>query len=107
MLDGCLAWQEEGLNPPKAVTVATDDYQEQMDTVGAFIDECCIRDPELKTPSRGLYEAYKTWSAKHGEPPMNQNDFGARLGEKEFKTYRTKTERGWCGLGLDLGAVTR
>jgi putative DNA primase/helicase len=105
MVEGCLAWQQEGLEPPGAVTNATEDYRERMDTVGAFIDECCIQDSELKTASRGLYEAYTKWSEMHGETPMNPSDFGARLGERGLTPYRTKTERGWCGLGLDLGVL--
>ena len=36
----------------------------------------------------------------HGEKVMTRADFGARLTEKGFEKYRTKTARGWRGLGL-------
>ena len=35
-VDGCLAWQQDGLDPPSAVSEATAAYRDEMDTVGAF-----------------------------------------------------------------------
>jgi putative DNA primase/helicase len=46
MIDGCLAWQREGLNPPEAVTAATSAYLEAQDSVAAWLDECCELDPK-------------------------------------------------------------
>jgi len=105
MVGGCLAWQQEGLEPPEAVMAATADYRDEMDTVGAFIDECCIREPEAETPSRRLYERYTEWCAERGEKPISRPDFGSRLAEKGFKPGRTKAKgRVWRGIGL---AVTK
>jgi putative DNA primase/helicase len=73
-----------------------------MDTVGAFIAECCVQDPELETPSKRLHDRYREWCNAHGETPMSMKGFSARLGEKGFAAKRTKTARGWRGLGLGL-----
>ncbi|ROR03388.1 phage/plasmid primase, P4 family, partial [Desulfosoma caldarium] len=42
---GCLEWQRQGLQPPEAVTEATEGYRSEMDTIGDFIDECCVVHP--------------------------------------------------------------
>jgi len=99
-VEGCLLWQREGLEPPRAVTEATADYRDEMDTVGAFIDECCVRDPKAETPTPRLYDAYSLWCAANEEKAMSKADFGARLAEKEFTPGRTKTKRFWRGLAV-------
>ena len=71
-----------------------------MDTVGAFIDECCVRDPKAETPTPRLYDAYSLWCAANEEKAMSKADFGARLAEKGFTPGRTKTKRFWRGLAV-------
>jgi len=71
-----------------------------MDTVGAFIDACCVRDPEGETAAKCLYDRYKQWWGEHGEESMKQNEFGARLAEKGLKRDRTNKGRFWRGLSL-------
>jgi putative DNA primase/helicase len=39
MVEGCLAWQREGLKPPKTVTAATAAYLEAQDSMAAWLDE--------------------------------------------------------------------
>ena len=39
---GCLEWQDRGLDPPVAVTAATDDYRTEQDHVASFIDDECF-----------------------------------------------------------------
>lgn len=40
---GYLAWQQQGLGMPRAVQDATQKYREEMDVVGAFLEENCIQ----------------------------------------------------------------
>ena len=99
-VEGCLAWQLEGLEPPKAVTEATDDYRDEMDTVGFFIDECCTRAPEAEVKAKRLYDRYSEWCSDQAERPVSRAEFGARLAEKGFTPGRTKTGRFWRGLSV-------
>src|SRR5262249_51948077 len=39
-VESCLAWQQEGLEPPAAVKQATEDYRAEMDVIAAFIQKC-------------------------------------------------------------------
>src|SRR5262249_23294401 len=42
LLSGCFAWQHAGLQEPSSVTRATEEYRSDMDTLGQFIEECCV-----------------------------------------------------------------
>ena len=43
-VQGCLAWQQYGLQPPAEVRTATDRYQAEMDVLAAFLADCCVLD---------------------------------------------------------------
>jgi putative DNA primase/helicase len=68
---GCLEWQRAGLDPPRAVTIATTEYHERSDCFYRFITECCIvgTDPNAETTSQALREAYDTWRELNPDAP--------------------------------------
>ena len=103
-LEGCLAWQADGLRPPEAVLHATQAYRAEMDTLAGFLDECCQVDwpasivPETKA-SR-LYAAYKSWAERGGEKLETSTKFGTLLLERDFE--RTRKNDGNYYLGITL-----
>jgi putative DNA primase/helicase len=103
-VEGCLAWQQEGLTPPNEVTQATKEYRAEMDTLQPFIDACCFIDPKIWTPAKLLHERYVEWCRRQGETPMSKAEVGTRLAERGFTSDRTKSERIWRGL-VPLGPV--
>lgn len=103
MIEGCLAWQREGLNPPKIVLDATEEYQAESDTLRPFLEDCCVIHPDAKVSASALYEAYKAWCASAGEHPQRQRDFGSALTERGFTSRRgfgKSGAHGWYGIGL-------
>ena len=46
MIDGCLLWQANGLQPPEVVRSATAAYLEGEDAHSAWIDDKCNRNPQ-------------------------------------------------------------
>ena len=40
--EGCLAWQRDGLRAPTAITITTDEYMRDSDTLGTFMHACCV-----------------------------------------------------------------
>ena len=42
-IEGCLAWQREGLNPSAVVRAASDAYLESEDALTLWIEECAVR----------------------------------------------------------------
>jgi putative DNA primase/helicase len=61
-IEGALAYLNEGLSPPAAVQAATGEYRHDMDVVGQWLEERCVRDPNTNTPSSTAYFNYKLWA---------------------------------------------
>jgi putative DNA primase/helicase len=98
-VEGCLAWQQEGLNPPGVVLLATNRYRDEQDVLGTFIDECCTTGESLWVASSDLLQAYEQWSGDHS---MSQRKFAAHLRERGFTPARKEhgRRRVWEGIGL-------
>jgi putative DNA primase/helicase len=99
-VQGCLLWQREGLGVPEEIDFATESYREEMDPVGAFLEDCCVLDPQAKISTGKLYEAYMAWCDQSGELVMGKTAFRARLSERGFAQVRLGNSRGWAGLKL-------
>jgi putative DNA primase/helicase len=99
-VEGCLAWQREGLGMADEVREATDAYRADMDVLGGFIEECCEPEATALTPSADLYDAYVEWGRKAGERTVSKKVFGQQLGERGLVAGRTRRVRGWQGIRL-------
>lgn len=98
---GCLAWQsDDSLKAAQAVKVATSEYRSEMDTIGHFLEDCCLIDKQASVTSRGLYDAYKGWCDQSGERHMTQTAFGRIFTERGFESGKIAGIRSWKGLGL-------
>lgn len=108
LLDGCLRWQREGLAPPKEVTEATDTYRQEMDQLGNFLDEMCVKGEGLMVPSGTLYAVYKKWCETNSEQPISGVWFGRNIAERGFEVVRTgknnvRTIKGLAIAGENTG----
>ena len=102
-VEGCCKWQEKGLGPPDEVRIATAQYRDEMDTLGAFISDCCIISAEATAQATPLYNAYCKWSNDHGEQQMTSTAFGRQLSERgheKRKDTKGKKLTHYYGLGL-------
>jgi P4 family phage/plasmid primase-like protien len=101
---GCLEWQQKGLGTPLEVIQATADYEQEMDTLGAFIEERCVRMPKAMVTSSNLYQAYRAWAQAVGEFVLSQKTFSLRMAERGaregFGKRHTTNGQMWTGLGL-------
>lgn len=105
-VDGCLAWQRIGLAPPDAVQVATEDYRTDMDVLGEFMSEMCIRAGVVK--NLDLYEAFSKWQLANGEKPRSHRWLTRALQDRGFKQHANRANgRKWDGLSLRDGAEPR
>jgi len=98
-LDGCLAWQRDGLGAPVAVRSATLRYREEMDTIGAFLDEACRLHASGRVRAGALYPRYQAWCERVGERALSQRKLGERLAERGLHCI---TSNGTVWLGLEL-----
>jgi putative DNA primase/helicase len=105
MVEGCLEWQEHGLEEPKTVTDATKQYREEMDTLASFLDEDCVTGSSYRVLAERLYQRYTTWCDKSGERKDPKKAFVARLEERGFERRRetagvNKGRYIWLGVGF-------
>lgn len=100
MVEGCLAWQKEGLKPPDEVRAATEGYRKEMDVLGPFIEDCCILAENVSAGSGDLYKAYKAWCEENGEKPLGSRGFGNRLTDRGVDRARDRSRRFYIGIGL-------
>lgn len=98
---GCLEWQVKGLSQPSAVTEATREYREEMDTLERFIRECCIVREDAEIASSDLYAAYKKWAVENQVQALSQRALAPRLRERGFKQARNAKKRIWKGIDLN------
>jgi putative DNA primase/helicase len=99
---GCLAWQQNGLQPPGEVLEATSDYQSEMDVLGEWVEERCVVGPTCEARAGDLYGSYKAWATDRSEKPMTQTKFGVRLAERGFTKGRSSTTGHVCYKGVGL-----
>lgn len=99
-VQGCLAWQREGLRVPDVVTQATAAYRAEQDPLRDFLAECCVLAPHAWAATADLWDAYQEWGK--GQYTVNKHDFYVRLGKLgcERKPDGYGTRRGWRGIGL-------
>jgi putative DNA primase/helicase len=100
-VQGCLKWQEQGLDEPGAVTDATSGYREEMDVIGEFISDCCVMDISASVSKTEFYKAYQSWAIKNGLRPESQRYLRSRLLEKDITERKSGSVRYWNGLRLN------
>ena len=106
-VQGCLAWQRQGLGAPDEVKEATDSYREEMDLLGEFLKDRCRLSHDARVSSKALHEAYTAWCEENGQEPVGQRVFVSALKEKGFNRSRLGSGgiRGWVGVEL-IGGLT-
>jgi putative DNA primase/helicase len=98
LVRGCLDFQKEGLNPPEAVRAATEQYRNEEDIVGQFIEEKCVLGPTFKVKAGDLFKAYQKWETEMGLKTMTGRKFLKEI-KTRFDCYKTNYVF-FIGLGL-------
>ncbi len=101
-IEGCLAWQRDGLQPPDTVRLATDEYLEQEDSVGMWLTEACLTAPNAWSPSADLWRSWEQWANQRGEFVGSQKRLAEWLVARGFVPAkdRSGSRRGFRGLNL-------
>jgi len=109
-LEGCMAWQRDGLGKSAKVQAATGAYFAENDRLAAFLAERCTFAPDNRVSRAALRTAYQAWCDREGEHPLNPRDFGDQLRQRGATDGSVRVAgapvRGWQGVGLlDCGHV--
>jgi putative DNA primase/helicase len=118
MIEGCLEWQRDGLNPPEKVLAATGDYLDSEDTVGLWLSDMCITPDSYKgdrvrreaakvdkvvhseVTLAALFKSWKVYADANNFPPKNNKYLSEHLVNRGFK--KDRDERGVYLKGLRL-----
>jgi P4 family phage/plasmid primase-like protien len=109
MLDGCVAWQEQGLQPPVRVVAATDEYFADEDTFGAWLTECCALSNDSRETLQTLFSSWQSWCEANGEYAGTRRRLGQRLAAHGLKRTRIGTDRTpyWLGIKVRIAGGGR
>jgi putative DNA primase/helicase len=101
-ITGCLAWQDGGLMPPKAVTDATKQYLVAQDVLGQWLNDCCDVVDDYKERKLDLYQSWDAWAKPQNERAYtSQRDLSAAL-EKRGLQVRYNHKGQECLVGFRI-----
>jgi putative DNA primase/helicase len=118
VIDGCLDWQGQGLNPPQAVLDATAQYLDEQDTFGEFVRVALAwYDEKYKTwdfeklrkstplehryPAADVFAAWCTYSRETlNEHPGHARTFNDRMAALGYVKDKNEGGMVWLGVGL-------
>lgn len=100
MVEGCLMYQKEGLNPPGIIKRAVAKYQRREDLLADFIEACCIKEKEATSGSSHLFTVFEVWwKINVSKWPLKQKAFGNLMGKK-FEKEKVSGIYRYFGLRL-------
>jgi putative DNA primase/helicase len=113
LVAGAIDWAEAGLQPPEAVTKATQTLRDESDPIGEFLRECCLgTGDESDWISRATFvEAFNFWRDSGGLARWGGNTVSKKMRMKQdvwrhpqtglsFTDGKKVGERGFRGLRL-------
>ena len=102
-IEGCLAWQKDGLGLPDEVREATAGYRSEMDVLAHFVADRCVTVPTARVQSSRLYAAYAQWCDDNGEFKLPNKMFTLKMKERGFEPRHGREGNFYSGLGLAAG----
>lgn len=101
MVEGCLQWQRDGLNPPECVKAATETYMQGQDVMGAWIEERCIMGANNRAKGQTLYKDWISWCEENNQYKNSQRAFLSALQERpNIRAKHTEYGNYYLGIGL-------
>jgi putative DNA primase/helicase len=93
LVQGCLDWQKNGINPPQTVTEAGNEYRLDENPLQQFINDCCHVGTGHKVQAGKLHEAFTKWfAATYGEKASVPSQ--RKISEQLQKTTGIMREKG-------------
>lgn len=91
MVEGCLAWQREGLGVPAGMRAAVEAYRRDTDLLGEWLRLHCINSPHAETPVRDLFQSYERFLREGnlvGFPLKNSPNKKSREYRDRYSAYK-------------------
>lgn len=106
LVEGCLEWQEQGLEPPAVVNAITQEYRDESDPIADFLEQSCDLGPTFEVRASELWKAYADWADErkidHKERLKSKTFYGKVHGK--FNRRKNAIGRSYIGLKLKTQA---
>jgi putative DNA primase/helicase len=102
LVQGCIAWNRDGLQIPESCRAITNDFRQSSDELADFIGEALSKDPERYCLKGEVYLAYKRWAEEGGLRPKTKRQLSTALQERGFESGRTSSTRDHSWIGWTL-----
>jgi putative DNA primase/helicase len=93
LVDGALNWYDSGLQIPEVVLKSTNEYKEELDIIGDFLQMCTDRVKSTKVTATSLYKVYCIWCKACEYVPDSPKVFPRGLTERGIKGHKTNGVR--------------
>ena len=109
IIEGAKAWLAEGLNPPKVVIQATDEYLAGEDALARWITERCVAGDDNEMTTIEAFNDFRDWCKDSNEAKgkdWSQRKFNNEMKIRGYDPTRdraTRTKRVFRGLELLIG----
>lgn len=100
MVDGAVEWFENGLQIPEEVAKATEEYKDELDIIGDFLDACVTSERKLVETNQELYKCYKWWCEKTENRAFSNQAFARSVTERGYTNTKQNGVRVKVGMGI-------
>ncbi len=100
---GCLMWQRDGIGTCAAVEASTQEYHDESNHFGDFLEDKCELIAGVKLPNGSLRQAYDQWCQTAGIPDRcrhNAAELKIRLEKIGVVATKSGSTRYWQGIRL-------
>jgi len=91
LIEGAQKYLKDGLKESAVILATTKAYEEEEDTLGQFIDECCLVAPNASISGKLFRERYVEWCEDNGYKPYGTKQLTQRL--QSHKKYKVEPGR--------------
>lgn len=102
-IEGCINWLSLGLVRPVSITNATDEYFDDQDLFGQWLEERCDVGERCNEAPARLYQNWSYFAKEAGEQAGTQKAFASELQRRGFLPGRSNGSRFYRGLCLKSG----
>lgn len=102
LVEGCLEWQQIGLDPPPSIVNATKTQRREEDYLADFIEDCCFLDRYSKAQASHLYNAFCEWYQSNRDSEKRNTPSQRKFGQMMMKKFKKEKDGIYYYYGLGL-----
>jgi putative DNA primase/helicase len=100
VIGGAREWLRQGSAPPACVRELTEEYLEDQDVLGQWLDECCERVTDGFELSSALHTSHKAWAQRVGIQYETNRMLSTSLVAAGFRKDKTMIGRVFRGIRI-------